>query len=68
MKFESIVLSKNDMVMVHHNVGGMPQKEVNQYCSKLMKHLTTLFGKGRVAFFPVREGETWDFTVVSKST
>jgi hypothetical protein len=59
-------IGKNDIVMVHHNIGDMPPECVDKYCDPIIKKLVDLFGKDHVAFFPVREGDTWDFTIVRK--
>ena len=40
--------------------------EIDKYCKKYLPKLSSLFGKGRVALFPVREGPPWDFTIIRK--
>ena len=59
-------LEENDIVMIHHNVGQMAPGEIDKYCEKAVRTLTSIFGKGRVALFPVREGNAWEFTIVKK--
>ena len=59
-------IGKNDVLMIHHCIGNMPPANIDAYCEKLVKILGSLFGKGRIAFFPVREGNEWDFTVIKK--
>lgn len=66
MKIDAIEIGPHDTVMVHHCVGDMPASDVDAYCKKVVEHLGEVFGKGHVAFFPTREGETWDFTVVRR--
>ena len=67
MKYDTMEIDKNDMVMIHHNIGAMPSKEVDKYSAKILPKLVSMFGKNKVAFFPVREGETWDFTIIKKT-
>ena len=67
MKIDLMKVGKNDVVMIHHCIGNMSPSDVDKYCEKIVRKLATLFGKGRVAFFPVREGNEWDFTVIKKS-
>ncbi len=66
MKSDVMVIEENDVVMVHHCIGGMPPNDVDKYSEKLVKKLASIFGNGRVVFFPVREGVEWDFTLVKK--
>jgi hypothetical protein len=66
MNIDIIELEENDMVMVHHNIGNLAPEDVDKYCTKILKGLPSVFGKGHVVFFPVREGDTWDFTIVRK--
>jgi len=71
MKIDIIELNPNDEVIAFHNVGNMSPREINAYCDKLMPKLDSIFGKrnnvGNCALFPVREGETWDFTVIRRT-
>jgi len=66
MTIDVLEIEDDDMVMVTHNIGALSQPEVDDYCSKIIPKLVSIFGEGRVAFFPVREGDTWDFTIIRK--
>jgi hypothetical protein len=66
MKIEVVEIGENDVVMIHHSIGNMPPGDVDKYSEKLIKNLTSIFGRGRVAFFPVRDGYEWDFTLIKR--
>jgi hypothetical protein len=66
MKIDIIEIQEDDKVIVNHNIEGLPLSEVDKYCSKLLPQLVSIFGKGRVSLFPVREGDTWNFLIVRK--
>lgn len=64
MNIDIIELKENDTVLVRHCIGIMSLPDVDKYCDKLMLVLDSIFGKGRVALLPVREGPDWDFTII----
>lgn len=66
MKADVMRIENDDVVMIHHNIGNLVPKEVDKYSKKLTGQLADIFGNGRVAFFPVREGNTWDFTIIKR--
>jgi len=67
MNIDLVEIKKDDMVMIHHCIGNIPSDQLDAYVEPILEKLTTLFGKGHIAFFPVREGNQWDFTVIRKS-
>lgn len=66
MNIKTIELGKDDIVLVKHCIGTMQPSEVDSYCDKIVKLLASVFGKEKVALFPVRTGEEWDFTIIRK--
>lgn len=66
MNINLLDINEDDIVMIHHCIGNLPPEEVDKYADKLLDKLTHIFGEGRIAFFVVREGPTWDFTVIRK--
>jgi hypothetical protein len=66
MNINEIVLAPTDYVMAFHNVGNLPSEAVDEYCSKIITKLVEVFGRDRVALFPVREGDSWEFTIIRK--
>ena len=66
MKIDTITIEENDVVMIHHCIGNIPPEEVDKYMKKIMKELDGIFGTKKLAVFPVREGPTWDFTVIKR--
>lgn len=66
MKIDIMDIRENDTVMIHHCIGSISSQKVDKHCKPILKALVDLFGKGRVILFPVREGPTWDFTIVRK--
>lgn len=52
--------------MVCHNIGNMLPEEMDKHCESVIKTLVSVFGEGRVVFFPTRDGEAWDFTIIRK--
>lgn len=55
-----------DFMMVHHNIGNITSSVEDEYCTKILKFLDDIFGKNRVALFPTRDGEDWEFTIIRK--
>jgi hypothetical protein len=68
MDINVVEVGKGDSVLVTHNIGSMPPADVDAYCEKLLPRLKELFGENTVFLLPVREGETWDFTIVRKTS
>ena len=67
MKIEYIKLGNDDMIIISHNVSSIPTSKVDDYCKPILETLVQVFGKDKVVLLPVREGETWEFVVVSRS-
>lgn len=66
MKIDIMEIKEGDVVMIQHCIDSRPSDEIDKYCKKYLPKLSSLFGKGRVALFPVREGPPWDFTIIRK--
>ena len=67
MKIEYIKLGNDDMIIISHNVSSIPTCDVDDYCKPILESLVQVFGKGKVVLLPVKEGEAWEFVVVSRS-
>lgn len=67
MKIDIWEIEDTDTIIAKHNIGCLPTTEVNRYSKEVLKLLDEIFGKGKVAYMPVREGPTWDFTIIRKS-
>jgi hypothetical protein len=67
MKINIIKMEKSDTVMIHHNIDALPNCKVDEYCSDMISKLVEIFGEKRVALFPTREGDRWEFTIVKKT-
>jgi len=68
MNINILEVRATDTVMVTHNIGNTLPSEVDAYCDKIMEKLKVAFGKATIVMFPIREGDTWDFTVVRKAS
>jgi hypothetical protein len=65
MKIEVLEIKKSDIVMVSHNIGySLPPSEVDSYCETILPSLKEAFHGATVVLLPVREGETWEFTII----
>ena len=66
MNINEINLSPTDFVLAFHNVGNLPDKDVDTYCAKVISKPVEVFENNRVALLPVREGDSWEFVIIKK--
>ena len=66
MKIDIINIQLNDEIVALHNIGCLSNAELDKHVEKLLPYLDSIFGRGRCTVIPVREGPTWDFSIVRK--
>lgn len=64
MNFNITELRKDDVVLVFHSVGSLPNKKVNKHCKKITKHLKEMFPGVESFLIPTRDKLEWDFQII----